>query len=268
MKKDQNTFIQNILYSCEQRKNYATEQVIPEHVLVYVVSGHVEFQFSGEKFIIEPNDILLLRRNQLVKALKIPDGTGEACKTINIFLTQEIIRNYMAQNNISKEEKYKGKGYVQLSKSKFIKAYFESMLPYFEKPNVLSGKMAGIKTAEAIELLLEDKNDLKHFLFYLNEPYKINLEKFVNENFIFNISITELARLTGRSLSTFKRDFKFVFNNSPEKWLKNRRLEEANYLIREKGLKPSEVFYNVGFENYSHFSTAFKERFGKNASAK
>ena len=100
----------------------------------------------------------------------------------------------------------------------------------------------------------------------MTEPYKIDLEKYMNTNFIFNVPIKEFARLTGRSISTFKRDFKTIYDTTPEKWLKERRLDEAKFLIAEKKQKPSEVYYNVGFENFAHFSTAFKERFGHNAS--
>jgi AraC-like DNA-binding protein len=56
--------------------------------------------------------------------------------------------------------------------------------------------------------------------------------------------------------------------DTPENWLRERRLEEAKYLISEKGQKPSEVYYKVGFENLSHFSTAFKQKFGYTASGK
>ena len=90
----------------------------------------------------------------------------------------------------------------------------------------------------------------------------------MNTNFQFNISLSEFARLTGRSLSTFQRDFKKLFETSPQKWLKDKRLMEAKYLIQEKNKKPSEVYYNVGFENFSHFSTAFRQKFGHSSTIK
>ena len=90
----------------------------------------------------------------------------------------------------------------------------------------------------------------------------------MNTKFQFNIPLAEFARLTGRSLSTFQRDFKKLFDASPEKWLKDKRLFEAKYLITEKKQKPSEVYCHVGFENFSHFSTAFKQKFGYTTSGK
>jgi len=76
------------------------------------------------------------------------------------------------------------------------------------------------------------------------------------------VGMNRFAYLTGRSLATFKRDFDKIFHISPNRWLQQRRLQEAFYLIKEKGRKPSDVYIEVGFENLSHFSYSFKQNFG------
>jgi len=82
-------------------------------------------------------------------------------------------------------------------------------------------------------------------------------------SFTFNVEMKQFAYLTGRSLATFKRDFEKIFHRSPGRWLHQKRLAQADYLIREKGKKPSDVYLEVGFEDLSHFSFAFKKEFGK-----
>lgn len=74
------------------------------------------------------------------------------------------------------------------------------------------------------------------------------------------------AYLTGRSLSAFKRDFAAIFSDTPGRWLVQRRLQEAHFLIEKKGQKPSDIYLDLGFEDLSHFSFAFKKRFGKSPS--
>lgn len=256
----------NILFSCEKQRKYAGEQVVANHSLSFVLSGKLELRFVKEKVEASTGRILLIRKNELVKSSKIPEESGLPFKSINIALTQEVLRNYAIQNKIEKQEKYFGPPILDLSNNKFVKAYMESLLPYIDESGKFSPQLAQIKTVEAIELLLASSSIIKQLLFDLSEPHKIDLEKFMSLNFLFNVSISEFARLTGRSLSTFKRDFKTIFNETPEKWLRYRRLDEAKYLISEKGLKPSQVYYSVGFENFSHFSDAFKQRFGFNAS--
>ncbi len=256
----------SILYSCEYKKKFSNEVVVAEHSLTYVVSGKLQMQIGEQAFLYEAGDICLVKRNELVRAIKFPDENGFPFKSINVFLSQNALISYATQKHILKQERYSGNPNINLSKNKFIKAYFDSLLPYYSEPERLSPSMADLKVTEAIELLLESNHDLETFLFDLSEPFKIDIEKYMTKNFIYNIPLKEFARLTGRSLSTFKRDFKALFHSTPEKWLKGKRLDEARYLIVEKRQKPTDIYIQVGFENYSHFSFAFKQRFGFNAS--
>ncbi|MBN9296277.1 MAG: helix-turn-helix transcriptional regulator [Filimonas sp.] len=258
---------ENILFSCVKQKAYSDEQIVPELTLGYQESGTLELQFAHHKHIVNAGQITLIRKNELVKALKVPDANGEPCKSVSIFLTPDILKKFATQHKIALKHKHTGSTLTDISHSKFIQAYFQSLLPYFFYPDKLNQNLVALKTAEAITLLLEYDQRLEEILFDLSDPYKIDMEKFMNENFIYNVPIIEFARLTGRSLSTFKRDFKNIFDNTPERWLKDRRLTEAKLLI-EIGQKPVDVYYRVGFENFSHFSAAYKEKFGRNASDK
>jgi AraC-like DNA-binding protein len=257
-----NVMVQSILFTCEHQKKYGDEQVVLEHALGYIVSGKIQFQTNGKTTVHEAGNIGLIRRNELIRAIKMPDDNGLPFKAINIFLDQNSLRNYAAENNIPKQEKYVGHTIIDFSKNKFIRAYFESLVPYFNEPEKLAKKLAELKIKEAIELILEVSDDYKTFLFDLSEPFKIDLEKYMKKNFVYNIPTREFARLSGRSLSTFKRDFKNLFDTTPEKWLQEKRLEEARFLITEKKQKPTDVYIQVGFENLSHFSYAFKKMYG------
>ncbi|MEN2400188.1 helix-turn-helix domain-containing protein [Flavobacterium sp. MC2016-06] len=251
-----------IIFSHEKKKKFATEQIALHHSLSYIVSGRMTLQFSDKKLEFEAGDVLIVRKNELMKAVKYPAENGESFRCVNVYLTDEILQKYSAQKRIAKQEKYTGNAVLNLSKNKFISGYFASILPYFYQPEKLNATLTDLKSQEAIELLLDISHNFEQFLFDAPDPYKLDLEKFMNTNFQFNIPLSEFARLTGRSLSTYQRDFKKLFETSPEKWLKDKRLTEANYLITEKKQKPSEVYHNVGFENFSHFTTAFKQKFG------
>ncbi|WP_197933121.1 helix-turn-helix domain-containing protein [Spirosoma aureum] len=84
----------------------------------------------------------------------------------------------------------------------------------------------------------------------------------MDKNFMFNMTMEKFGYLTGRSLTTLKRDFKKAFNTTPQKWLTQKRLERAHYQLTRKKRKPVEVYFEVGFESLSHFSFAFKKQFG------
>ena len=85
---------------------------------------------------------------------------------------------------------------------------------------------------------------------------------FMERNYMNDLSIDEIAYYTGRSPATFKRDFKKVSELTPQKWLIRRRLEAARELIARRGRKVSEICYDVGFKNLSHFSRLYKEMYG------
>ena len=91
---------------------------------------------------------------------------------------------------------------------------------------------------------------------------KINLQDFMEKNFRSDMSMSEFALASGRSLSTFKRDFKKMSELSPERWLTDRRLRAA-YDLLSKGRRVSDVCFDVGFKNVSHFSAIFKKKFGQ-----
>jgi transcriptional regulator GlxA family with amidase domain len=84
----------------------------------------------------------------------------------------------------------------------------------------------------------------------------------LERNLKSDLSIEEIANYTGRSLSTFKRDFKKYSDLPPQKWIIKRRLEIARDMIRTGKHKVSEICYEVGFKNLSHFSKAYKEVYG------
>jgi len=119
-----------------------------------------------------------------------------------------------------------------------------------------------LKVREAIMILLETNPALKNILFDFSAPGKIDLEAYMNEHYKFNVDLNRFAYLTGRSLASFKRDFERIFNTSPNRWLQEKRLNDAYFLIKERGLKVSDVYLEVGFKDFSHFSFAFKKAYG------
>jgi len=203
----------------------------------------------------------LAQKNQLAKSIKIP-AADEAYKIISVIITDAALQQYALHNSINKNKNYTGEKNLLLKPDTLLKNYFQSLLPYIEESEKISKKLATIKTNEAIELLLNLKPSLKTFLFYFSDSYKIDLEKFMLQNYHYNVPVEHFAKLTGRSLAAFKRDFSYIFQTSPRKWLQEKRLAEAYFLIQHKKRKPTEIYLEVGFENLSHFYTSFKQKFG------
>ncbi|MBK8194516.1 MAG: helix-turn-helix transcriptional regulator [Lewinellaceae bacterium] len=88
----------------------------------------------------------------------------------------------------------------------------------------------------------------------------------MEKNFCFNLRLEDYADLTHRSLSTFKRDFQQHYKESPGKWLLKRRVHYAAHLIANSSMILTQVAFESGFEDLSHFSRAFKNIMGTSPS--
>ncbi len=251
----------SFVYSCTFDQQHSYEQFVPHHVLAFQFSGETHIQHQNGRLVLKKNQILLAQKNQLAKSIKIP-ATDKVYKIISVILTDAALQQYALGNSIHENKNYTGEKNLLLKPDALLKSYFQSLLPYVELSEKISKKLTTIKTNEAIELLLHLKPFLKSFLFDFSEPYKIELEKFMLQNYHYNVPIEQFAKLTGRSLAAFKRDFDHVFQISPRKWLQEKRLGEAYHLIQQKNRKPTEIYLELGFENLSHFYTSFKQKFG------
>ncbi len=122
--------------------------------------------------------------------------------------------------------------------------------------------MAKLKLQEGIYCLLNTSKEFFPILFDFTEPWKIDIIEFMNENYMYELSMEEIASYTGRSLATFKRDFTKISDVPPQKWLIQKRLQVAYEKLKNEDKKVSDVYVEVGFKNLSHFYSAFKKQFG------
>ncbi len=250
-----------LVYSCAFEKHRGYEEFFPEHFLGFQLSGETHAFFADGDTVIKENSVLLVKKNQLIRTIKYPSKSGKY-QFLSITLDHETLRQYAIENKIVIEKKQETKHQLFFEADDFLSTYFLSLRPYINKTKKATPKLANLKIREAIELILQSNPDLKYVLFDFSEPYKIDLEEFMNQNYMFNVSVEAFAKLTGRSVSSFKRDFAKTFNNTPKKWLLERRLDEAMYRIKQKKEKPSDFYLDLGFENLSHFYTSFKQKFG------
>src|SRR6218665_2261336 len=136
----------NFLYSHVSEKERGMEQFIPEHALGIIISGESHFYTNSGTIIMKEGTIALIRRNQLAKTLKLPAADGRPFKVINVLLDQESLRKYAAANNIPKQPPYKDHFMIDLTGNALLKGYFDSLLPYFDLPQLLTPSLSALKT--------------------------------------------------------------------------------------------------------------------------
>jgi AraC-like DNA-binding protein len=77
-----------------------------------------------------------------------------------------------------------------------------------------------------------------------------------------NISLDELSKHSNISKYHYIRSFKKLFKTTPYGYLTNLRVLKAKVLLQTTELSISEISFNLGYENHSHFSLNFKKSTG------
>jgi AraC family transcriptional regulator, exoenzyme S synthesis regulatory protein ExsA len=251
----------DIVYSCYHEISRKGENFVPQHTLSYQLSGSFVLSDGKEDYRAEPGDFNLIRKNQLVKFTKYPPENG-VFESMNIYLSNENLLNMSKEYGISADHFTPVKPLVSVKVNDLLENYITSLKVNLQSENFNNKSLIDLKIKELVLILLQIQPELKNILFDFSEPHKIDLESFMNQNYRYNVTLERFAYLTGRSLATFKRDFEKNFHTSPHKWILQKRLDEAYFLIKEKEKSPSDIYIDLGFEDLSHFSFAFKKQFG------
>lgn len=249
----------DIKLSCYTGKLFKTEAMFEHHMLVWFISGETKLVQAGEEHIFKAGDIFLIPRNQLATVINYPVN-GLPHKAVAMHLSTERLQSFYTGLGV-KPQSHQAAKIRRYNNHPLLQSCLASLVPYFDLQD-LPGNIAMLKINEAISILRAIDSSIDEVLANFDEPGKIALLDFMEKNFMFNLPLQKFGYLTGRSLSTFNRDFKTTFNTSPQKWLTQKRLELAHYHLTQKNRRPADVYLETGFEDLSHFSFAFKKHFG------
>jgi len=250
-----------ILSSCYFDTSTSGENFIADHLFSYQLSGTLTVNDGNTLTVFNEGEYRLAIRNRLVKYKKSPQGEN-GYKTLSIAFSQQTLRDFCDEYRYEVSPYHVNKSVILLNQNSHFKTFVDSLTPYLPVSPEKDGELIRLKTKEALLILLKGQPELKDILFDFSQPYKIDLPEFMEMNFMYNLDHRRFAYLTGRSISSFKRDFEATFQMSPGRWLLRRRLKEALFLIKERRKTISEVYLEVGFEDIAHFSRAFKNEFG------
>ncbi len=259
---------QDTLYSCLMPYAKQFEYRMPNHCIIYVRTGSLMVE-QGEKITeVKAGNYVFVKRNCTAKITKLSDGETPY-RGINLTLHRPHLKAYfnkLGKVRLRKDINAINEAATILPKTVELDSLFTSFVAYVDNNQEPTEELLHMRVTEAIMALLAISPEFYPTLFDFNEAWKIDILDFMEENFTEDMTMDEFARYTGRSLATFKRDFSKVSNLTPQKWLIERRLEKAHDMLVQGKAGAADVFYLVGFKNRSHFSVAFKKRYGMSPS--
>lgn len=235
---------------------------IKTNYFCYVFVGGGRWKTPHEEYIIKAGDAAFLKKgaHRVYKILN-----GDFCALL-IMVPDEFIASVMKNEcgvNFSSVKTEHTDSVIPLNLNKTLKDYFDTLLDYFSLEQPPSKRLLTIKFKELIvNIATSGHNPVATGYFKeLNANGKRSLKPIMEEHFMFNLKLKELAKLSGRSLTTFNRDFFKIYKMTPAKWLKKKRVEYGRFLLETSDQNINEIAVNIGFENTSHFIRCFREHY-------
>lgn len=177
---------------------------------------------------------------------------------------REVIEEYRQYLSLSNLPEPDAEMLMEIHTNETTQAFFYSILPYFSQTVPAPEGLLELKFKELLfNIFLDPEN--KSVLAYANSLMHISyppIWQVMEKNFMFNLTVEQFARMSNRSVSVFKKDFFQHYQTTPGRWLTQKRLELAKSFLESDKKSVSEVAFSSGFENLSHFSRVFKEKYG------
>lgn len=250
------------VFDYSSSKGVSKQQIIlNQNTFSFLIEGTKEVVFDNSALSIDDSQFLVMKSGNCLMTEKLSEVSNY--RSVLLFFSNEMVSKFIRKIKL---EKIESKGYQSVfafEYDEFLKRYVYSLVDLSKLSKNLQNKILEVKLEEIMLYLVE-----KHgtdFLYSLSVNADNTTQKFIHviENSHLNkLTLKELAFLCNMSVSTFKREFEKHYSESPIKWFQNKRLEFAHFLLQQKQKNPSEVYFEVGYENLSSFTQAYKLKYG------
>lgn len=239
------------------------EGYISNHVISILLSGEQHIKTYDDQLIkVRPGEVLFIPRGMYYISDLIPkNGTFQS---LLFYFDDSIIQDFLSTSKVTEISKEAVPNHLKFGVVPSIQLFAESLISIYQTQQLRDKNFLNLKILELLFLLnsLAKEQQFANFLFRLTLPKKRNIKIFMERNFDKPLKVEDYAYLTGRSLSTFRRDFKSYYDITPQKWLKEKRLDKALHILEQKEISVTELAYEVGYENISYFIKEFKNKVG------
>ena len=252
-----------ILYKELNENIINSEKLFISHSILYVINGKVRINtYEGKEIIVQNGEMVFMPRDSYIVSDYL--NNHKDMQVILFFFNHDIALKFLSnkakQLKISTDTTITSICKLQVTKN------MQHYLTNIQSMNFIQAQdktMLELKLLEFLHLLHETDNDTFIQVLQASEynKKKRDIEAIMLEHFDKNISIQDFANLTGRSLSSFNRDFKLKHKMTPKKWLLNKKMYKAKDMLK-KGYNVTHCSSSAGYNNVSNFIKAYKSVHG------
>ncbi|MBJ6367688.1 AraC family transcriptional regulator [Snuella sedimenti] len=238
----------------------------PFSFLSYVEQGVVEIEFNDKLYQYSKGSFILIRKHLHAKVSKRFTKEEGQAKTYTFIMPDKFLRNVIANFKFEKDLQPIGERILELAPTQRLHNIITNIKTAVDNKQYIDTIELEANIVQSLRAIIDSNHKLAILFKEFSLAERADLYLFMNLNFMLKTSLKELAELSGRSLSTFEREFKLIFNETPHKWILKKRLQLAHTLLIQANNLVSDVCLQTGFEDIGHFSKAFKKEFGINPS--
>ncbi|MCM4166537.1 Exoenzyme S synthesis regulatory protein ExsA [Arenibacter antarcticus] len=227
----------------------------------FLKEGKKQVHFADTSVAVNKQQSLLLKKGNWLWTELLDTDAIYYCKLF--FFSEKKLTDFLSKYTNGIKPFQEEIPYFIIENDDYIAAYLNSLSSNIYTNHSYSDALLSLKFEEIMLYLLNKYgNKLEFYLQSLISKEISPFKKIVESNVYSNLKLEEIAFLCHMSLSTFKRHFSSEYNVAPGKWLQDKRLQKAKTLLQGGDLKASDIYLDIGYNNLSNFSIAFKNKFG------
>lgn len=236
-----------------------------EACFAFVKRGEYKVRDQNQLVDVNPSTALLAKcMNYFYESKDYPKESHCDDEAIGVFLYPEIYQN-LFEFDFSKSQHTVDYNLKQIQVDSLLTHYRNGIDVLLDSPELADEFLIENKLRELVILMAKKVNAPSEmdFLASIFKPTYAKLEEVIKANLYADLSLDELAALSHMSLSTFKRKFKEIYNESPKKYVNRQKIEKAKALLKLNQYRISDIVFEVGFDSIPTFNRAFKLQTGQ-----
>jgi len=229
----------------------------------FISSGKKIWRTIYHSYEVSEGDILFIKKGANLTHQFFDD---EFC-AIFVFIPDDFIQAFLKKNSALQEALQKDlsgqDAVLRIEPDELLESYYHSVQSYLTLSIKPDERLLILKFEELLLSLFSNKKHqhLTDYFIFLCQSHEYHMSSVMEDNFAYNLKLEEYAQLCHMSLSTFKKTFTKHYHTTPASWLKKKKLDLAHDKVLTTDVSISQISFDCGFEDTSHFIRVFKERY-------